>query len=141
MIVEISKKRVIQILKKEKLVHGVFGSPYNDPANGWPSRRRPSRRKASHRACAMCAVGQVVRAAMSTDVTIDRVSEIAGEQTNRKLWLGLSDVFEASGRYLDVDTGTGRKAAIEYVKERFPATVRIDIGDAKPRRGMKVVKR
>lgn len=135
-IVEMTKKQVIDVLKREKLTHGRWGDG-------------PDRARARSKACSFCAVGQVVRAAMSASASLDDVAEIAGDiGWDGNVFQALSDAFE--DRYgkdyienpsLDPDGEKGRRRAIAYVKSRrFPEIVRIDIGEAKPRRGMKVVR-
>lgn len=122
-IVEMTKAQVIAVLKREdNFVQGTFIAGDIEPAAK----------------CAVCAVGAVVRAALPRNASGTDVHVAIGQMSDAAYceYLGsLSAAFEhAEGDFEEI-----RKAAIAHVREHFPARVRIDIGNAKPRRGMRVV--
>lgn len=142
-LVILTKKQVLDILRKEKLTRGTYGMS----ATGGPQV------PANSPGCAFCAVGQVVRAAMNTRTTVGVVANRAIANIDEPTPSGkalerLESQFEwsplwcSSSEEPDLDrlNERGRARAINYVKSaRFPSKVIIDIGDAKPRRGMTVV--
>jgi hypothetical protein len=109
----------------------------------------------------MCAVGAVVRAHLSPEQPVDRLDDAASacvstyiEDTSpeklmeRGDWMGaLMCAFEQRllkpggkrQKGLAKATARTRTATIAFVREHFPARIRINIGDAKPRRGVRVV--
>lgn len=136
-IVEMTKRQVIEVLRKEKLTHSVFAA---DP-DGIQATPTP----ANTPGCSFCAVGQIVRAAMATAAPVSDVFDAAVKSKcyGRPL-RGLESAFEfgykgADDGAEDHDGELGRRAAISYARKNLPPRVCIDIGDAKPRRGMKVV--
>lgn len=132
MIVEMTKKQILEVLRKEPLTHGTYA--------GWPVNV-PGSAPADTKGCSFCAVGQVVRAAMATKTPLFKVNEAACSRANSPLLIEMERVFERVPQPLGnvLDDGAGREAAIDFVKKNFPARVRLNIGTAKPRRGMKVV--
>lgn len=134
MIVEMTKKQILEVLRKEPLTHGVYAE--------WPINVSGSA-PADTKGCSFCAVGQIVRAAMAKNTPLFKVNEAAYSRAESQLLVEMERVFEDTphplGRVLD--EGAGREAAIDFVKKNFPARVRLNIGSAKPRRGMKIVAR
>jgi hypothetical protein len=131
-IVEMTKRQVIEVLRKEKLVSGSYGST--------PRHLNAETTKANAPGCAFCAVGQVVRAASATttsvaDVAMNARSVAAYTKPMRRI----ERAFEGWDTSGDWDNEKGRKAAIKWARRFLPAKVRINIGNAEPRRGMKVV--
>ncbi len=68
-IVEMTKRQVIEVLRKEKLTHCTFGeaAPF----------RSEDETLARLRSCSFCAVGQVVRAVMRSSATVADVAPVA----------------------------------------------------------------
>ena len=138
MIIEMKKADVIKLLKAEKrLTRGmwIYGN------SNIPSR------------CSVCAVGAIVRRMLATTVSVEAVEGLAGHMAGYYIGYDsrlrqLSEVYEAAAReaagvFHDWTAGTaeGMKAAIAHIRTNWPATIRFDIGDARPRRGMKIVER
>lgn len=128
-IVEISKRRVIEVLTRENLKHGTYG---DDPKGSTDSKVL-----ASTRGCSFCAVGAVVRGAMWSKATVGQVARAASCQGIG----GSPELRQMEGAFEGWDVGGegGRKAVVAWARKNLPASIRIDIGNAKPRRGMKVV--
>lgn len=137
-IVEMTKAQVIEALEKEPRL----------TAGTWAKPEREARKIV---ACSYCAVGAVVRQALA-GVDIDPVIEVAEDcGSDGGVMQSLSDVYENAAwgdtdfeyrerrRVEFADMEAGRAAAIAHVRERFPGVVRIDIGNAEPRAGMRVL--
>jgi len=148
-IVELTKKQIIEALKKEPRLRygrwvGIIGAHGGTLAPH--SLEDVETLEARSPRCTFCAVGAVVRSAMSRRASVVDVEGIAceiGNDSDSPMFM-LSDRFEGAMPHALVDLSSkdaedGRWAAIEYVREEFPPKIRIDIGRAKPRRGMKVV--
>ena len=133
--IEMKKADVIKLLKAEKrLTRGmwIYGN------SNIPSR------------CSVCAVGAIVRRMLATTVSVEAVEGLAGHMAGYYIGYDsrlrrLSEVYEAAAReaagvFHDWTAGTaeGMKAAIAHIRTNWPATIRFDIGDARPRRGMKI---
>lgn len=136
MIIEMKKADVIKLLKAEKRR---TRDAWIDGSSNIPSR------------CSVCAVGAIVRRMLATTVSTDAVDDLAGHMAGHDIGYDsrlrrLSMVYEEAAREAapyDWASGTaeGMKAAIAHIRENWPATIRFDIGDARPRRGMKIVER
>jgi hypothetical protein len=144
-IVEMTKAQVIDALKREKLTATEWVSEFT----GKPASEE----------CCFCAVGAMVRAAMSPAVSTDLIVSASRDRTRGTVLEELSNVYErAVGTgcedvgldAVDIDPSegdtfpeealeAGRKAAIAYVESDFPDVVHVDIGSATPREGMRVV--
>lgn len=129
--VEMTRTEVAEAIKRERLTAGTWarsgGQPGNEPVGA---------------ACSFCAVGAVVRAAMSAEAELRDVRDTADTLGNKNDYLcQLSEAFECAVADDDrVNLEVGRRAAIAFVmSDAFPDTITIDIGNAKPRRGMRVV--
>jgi hypothetical protein len=146
-LVELTKKQVIEAIRKEPRLRYCRWVGVLRPSGGTSSLLAERQDKPPPaRKCTFCAVGAVVRAAMATTTPVTLIAEAAadGGGDDASPLSALSEAFEGacSETMLDVtaaDAEAGRKAAIDHVRKNFPARVRIDIGAAKPRRGMKVV--
>lgn len=134
--VEMTRAQVISAIKRERLT-----------ARQWVSEDSDAPPTAS---CGFCAVGSVVRRAMAQSTPAGWIGNVA-EHIG---WDGstmqeLSSAFEACA---SIDNGVkaptvtdetleaGRAAAIAYVESpAFPDYIEIDIGVARPGRGVRVV--
>jgi len=141
-IVEMTKKQVIEALRAEKLTSGAFIRGRGH-ALGHVTKAKD---------CAVCAVGAVVRKALAATASERDVEDIIVTRAKLPTLLRkLSDVYEVAvcgdvgglafgGHGFTKDKAeAGRAAAIAHVRKHFPARIRIDISNAKPRRGMKIV--
>ena len=117
MIVEVLKKDLIARLRKQPLCRGMFFEAFES---------KPLK------ACRTCAVGCLVALAVrDSEDSYDANFEF---MLDSRL-VGLSDIFEEEG-----DLEKGRRAALDYVKDHFPNKIPVNIGNLKPRRGVKKVK-
>jgi len=147
-IVELTKAQVLAAIKREKLVSGAWAVP-SDSFHVTSGRKANKYAKMSNvEACAVCAVGAVVRAAM-IDTTYWEVNDLAARAVMRdRKFHRLSALFEGTANPINAGNSVreakanlekARKKALAFVRKNFPAKVRIDLGGVPPRRGMKVI--
>jgi hypothetical protein len=133
-IVEMTKQSVIEAIERERLTCGSWAdAPWHHDDDEPVSKD-----------CSFCAVGAVVRRAMAATAPFWNVHQTAADVGfTDPLMIGLSAVYEGAvndgGAGLEAALEEGRQAAIAHVRASFPETIHVDIGDAKPRRGMRVV--
>ena len=81
--------------------------------------------------CSTCAVGCLISMGISDS---ELVTKAHGEFKLDSMLSALSDVFER-----EEDLESARRVAIAHVRKHFPAKIQVDIGNCKPRRGVKRV--
>ena len=138
MIVELSKAEVIDAIRKASIYDVFFD---NDTSTAKLSE------------CSACAAGEVLKAALHLNTPKDEAMQQMGlivrggryfsgsamDELDAQRWINaISVTFEMACEHASNDVlETGRNAAIEMVKEHFPPTITIDIGDLEPREGIK----